>query len=91
MVSWKSTQRAAYCAGIRNAALDLTKRKPTVDVRCIPMAVIEYTFAAAGGIVLLGSNSNMPVWAINGCCLHCGCRLAWILVPGNPAYPLLLP
>ena len=53
MVSWKSTQRAAYCAGIRNAALDLTKRKPTVDVRCIPMAVIEYTFATAGGVLLL--------------------------------------
>ena len=53
MVSWKSTQRAAYCAGIRNAALDLTKRKPRVDVGALPMAVIEFTFATAGGVLLL--------------------------------------
>ena len=41
MVSWKSTQRAAYCAGIRNAALDLTKRKPRVDVGASPWPLLS--------------------------------------------------
>ena len=47
--------------------------------------------SAEGKLDRLPERPQAPVQAINGRCARCGHRLAWILVPGNPAYPLLLP
>ena len=35
------------------------------------------------GIVLREPGRNMPVRAVNGLCLKCGYRLAWIVIRGK--------
>ena len=35
------------------------------------------------GIVLREPGSNMPVRAVNGHCIKCGYRLAWIVIKGK--------
>jgi hypothetical protein len=37
------------------------------------------------GIVLRESGRNTPVRAVNGHCLRCGYRLAWIVISGKQA------
>jgi len=37
------------------------------------------------GIVLREPGRNTPLQAVNGHCLQCGYRLAWIVIRGKPS------